>query len=888
MKPERFARLKQIFLEARALPEAERPAYLERACADDADLLRDAQSLMAHPDEVPHILESGAIEDFLKHGVGGYAPDRNRAIPGRIADYEIKGVLGEGGMGIVYEAQQEDPKRLVALKVIRSGPFIDEQHIKMFRREEIALAKLKHPGIAAIYEAGRTDEGQHFFAMELVRGVPLDEYLGKVETGDVDFRLRLFLKICSAISYAHQSGIIHRDLKPSNILIQTPAGNGDEVKPRSEPDAKVLDFGLAKITDADVTMVSVATVEGRVQGTLAYMSPEQARGDTEAVDLRTDVYALGVILYEMLTGERPYSLHPVLIPQAVRTICDEDPTRPSSHSRTLRGDLEVIILKALEKEPTRRYQSVAALADDIERYLSGQPILARPPSAMYHLRKLVARHKAPFAAAAVIFLLAIAFGITMLFMFQAQRRERDRAETEARKAKRISEFMWGVFMSPDPWGGKRDITVREVLDKEAAKVEEEFADDPELRAGLLTTIGNCYKSLGLYEEAVRYLEAALKSRQERFGGHHPRIALGLNILGHALIEKGDLAKAESTFVRALQMGRQVLDEDDPLTADIAGNLAQVTGRQGRWEEAVSLYREVIAMRKRVLPEDHPDVARSLNNLAATLYQLDRHAEAEPLYREALSVYTGIHGERHPDVASITDNLARVLGNLGKVEEAESLHLRALGVRKDVLGEGHPYVAISYNNLGTNLAIQDRLDEAEIAYRRSVSVCLGAYGDVHPRMGLAMANLALTMHQAGKYDSAEVWYRSAIDIQEEILDTEHPHLNATREGLATLMIDTGCEHEAEPILLAVADALKQSLADDHWRHATVRCRLGWCYAAQGREDEAKVVLSETRTAVLAIPNARARADMINRCARLYESWGMPEEAAAYRTAEKPGT
>ncbi len=871
--PERFARLKQIFLAAQELSGEERQEYLLRECADDTELRADVDALLDGGEEVPDLLKTGAVEDILKRGFGGekLAP-KPEAIPDRIGDYEIVSVLGEGGMGIVYEAHQESPRRLVALKVIRSGASIDEQQVKMFRREELALAQLKHPGIASIYDAGRTDEGQHFFAMELVRGVPLDSYLDKqTKHGDTNDRLNLFLKICSAINYAHQSGIIHRDLKPSNILVQENA------------DVKVLDFGLAKITDSDVTMMSLATEAGRVQGTLAYMSPEQARGDPAAVDLRTDVYALGVIMYEMLTGKRPYTLHPFLIPQAVRTICEEEPARPGSISHNLRGDLEVILLKALEKDPDRRYQNVAALADDINRYLAGQPILARPPSAMYQFRKLVARHTAPFAAAAVVFVLAIAFGITMAVMYQAQSRERERAETAARKAERINEFLQNMLASPDPFAGERDITVREVLQAEAEKIEEELADDPEVKAAALLTIGNTYRGLALYEEAEQFLRAGLETRQQLYGDYHVEVAAALNDLGHLLLAKGDFAEAETTLTAALEMRRDLLGDNHADVATTIDRLAGVLAHKGLWEDAVPMYREALAIRRSVYPADHIEVAASLNDLAVNLWRLTHYGEAEPLYREALELAIREHGEHHPDVATMTDNLAILLDYQGKAVEAEPLHRKALATRTELLGEEHPMLVLSWANLGTSLEMQKRYGEAEVAFRRSVAVCKVAHGNGHPNMGNAMFNLSYCLHLVSAYDSAEVNYRRTIEIQEKILKDDHPSVIFTRENFATLLIDTGREDEAELVLLDVAEKMKGRRPEDHACHPRVRCRLGWCYAAQGRFEEADSLLRDTRETTLKISNVRWRLDFLERNAKIYQSWGQPEEAAVYLAA-----
>ncbi len=425
MTQDRFARLKDLLLKASDLPETKRQAFLDDACKDDPDLRKEVERILEYDAAASGVLKTGAGMVTPRSLIEDVTTTQEHQIksPERIAGYRIIRKLGEGGMGVVYEAEQESPRRPVALKVVRGGACVDEHRVKLFRREVQTLGRLKHPSIAAIYEAGRTEHGQHFFAMELVAGVPLDEYLearplkGANLKAEIRARLSLFLQICGAISYAHQRGVIHRDLKPTNILVATVAGGSDSRSgsAAATTQVKVLDFGLARITDTDVTMTTMATEVGKIQGTLPYMSPEQARGNPEAIDLRSDVYSLGVILYEMVTGERPYDIQRTMVHEAVRVICEEEPARPSTIERTVRGDLETIALKALEKEPGRRYQSVSALAGDIDRYLTDQPILARPPNATYRARKFVRRHRSAVGIGVVAVLavtaLAVAIGL---------------------------------------------------------------------------------------------------------------------------------------------------------------------------------------------------------------------------------------------------------------------------------------------------------------------------------------------------------------------------------------------------------------------------------------------------------------------------------------------
>src|SRR5262245_48451893 len=508
MTPERWQRVKQLYHTALERDANEREAFLAEACAGNEALRSEVESLLRCDARAERFMEAPALEVAAQLQAEEQAAeifnsllhtDSDPSKPGYgsspvppifIGDYRVLRKLGEGGMGVVYEAEQQHPRRLVALKVIRGGRLVDEYQVKLFQREAQALARLKHPGIAAIYEAGRTDDGQHYFVMELLHGIPLLDYVkgrrltGRQAPSNIRQRLELFLKICEAISYAHQRGVIHRDLKPANILVadesegQRPDGPGV-----SRVEIKVLDFGLARITDEDGAGASGLSQAGQVRGTLPYMSPEQVRGDPDQIDVRADVFALGVILYELLTERLPYDLEQVTLPQAIRIICEEAPKplsrawsesreRESRKTERIDRDIETIALKALEKEPERRYRSAAAMAEDVTRYMTNQPIQARSPSALYQFRKLVARHKVPFALLVAVFALLLGFAITMAALSARIARERDKATQQELSNRRLL-YAAHMNLAMQAWEVNDIGRVRELVESHIPKPGEE-------------------------------------------------------------------------------------------------------------------------------------------------------------------------------------------------------------------------------------------------------------------------------------------------------------------------------------------------------------------------------------------------------------------------------
>src|SRR5215469_9801094 len=758
-------------------------------------------------------MESPVVPNELlgpfQHGaapVGGLQPRQTFS-----QRFQLVRKLGEGGMGQVWLVDQTSPvRRQVALKLIRAGMY-DQSTVQRFRAEWQSLAIMDHPAIAKVFDAGTTDQGQPYFVMEYVAGLPITEYCDQKKL-TIKQRLELFIQACDGVKHAHQKAIIHRDLKPANILV---------VEVDGRPMPRIIDFGLARAATLGLDGQSLLTQAGHFVGTPAYMSPEQATPDRQDIDTRTDVYSLGVVLYVLLTGGLPIEADRQPLLEVLQRLREEEPARPSNKvssdrngstsaaaaRRTepaqlvglLRGDLDWITMKAIEKDRARRYATPSELAEDIRRYLNHEPVTARPASASYRLQKYVRRHRVRVGVAALLIILFAGFAVLQAAQIRRITHERDRANRERDRATRITDFMTGMFKVSDPSQARgNSVTAREILDKASADMGKGLAQDPEAQAQMMYVMARTYMNLGLYPRAHELAKDALDSRVRLLGANDPKTLECMSQLGWVLNQEGHYAEADKLEREAVDKERRVLGAENPLTLETMGNLAATLGVEGHQDEDDQLIRQVVDIESRTLGRENPQTLSAMHQLAVALWSQGRYAESEQSYRQLVEVERRVLGPDHPQTLGSMANLASAMHAQGQSAEAERIYRQVLAGFQHVLGPEHKNTALAMTRLAEVLVGEGKDAEAEKLYRDALAIRLRTLGPEHAATLQSRINLAELLLQQGHIREAEATQKETMAISVRVLGAENPQTLWVQADLSETLIKERQYSKAERI------------------------------------------------------------------------------------------
>lgn len=867
----------ELFAAVLTLPATERLGYLKRACGDDLELYARVKALV----DVAVSIENAQ-------------PPPSPELAGeKVGDYRLIEEIGEGGCGVVYLAEQAAPvHRHVALKIIKPGMDTREV-IARFAAEQQALALMDHPNIAGVFDAGATSAGRPYFVMELVRGIRITHYCEQSRL-DIPERLALFDQVCQAIHHAHEKGVIHRDIKPSNVLVTLRDG---------APVVKVIDFGIAKAMQGRLTELTLATSLGQFLGTPAYVSPEQTELAGLKADERSDVYSLGVLLYELLTGCTPIAageLSQVGVEDIRRRIREEEPLSPSkrvgaSFLQQVKGDLDWIVMRCLEKDRTRRYQSVNDLALDLQRYLRHEPVMARPPGAMYVFRKFARRHRALVATGAsiVVVLLITAVLSTWLAVraLQAEQvagRAEQLARTEAASRQEVIEFLRNDLLAqasprnePD-----RDLKLRDVLDRAAGKIDERFTEEPLIEASVREVLGATYDSLGEYAAARLHFERALAIHRQQFGEDDARTLRVMNKLIPILRNEGSYAAAESLGTRTLQQQRHLLGQSHPDTLATMLELAGVYAVQGRIPAAEALQVQVVDQYTRVLGTGHSQTQLAMQELAMSYLEQGKFAETEALLARTLQAFRRMLGPEHPDTLGVMINLAATYEEQGKYAEAAKLSSQVLAGARRVLGAEHPITLTVMNNLASSYRKLGRLAEARALQIQTLTAAQKMLGPEHPSTLVIARNLAVTQVGQGDFPPAEALLRKGLEVSRRVRGVEHSDTLKYSLELGALLIRTARPAEARLLLRASIADYEKSAADD-WLLFSAKSLMGEALLHLHRFAEAEPLIVagyqglQQRAGTM---QASRKADITaaeERILRLYATWDRPNQLSQWR-------
>ncbi len=892
---ERRLQIEAAFEQALELPEGLQSAWLTRTHGSDPELVAEVRAMLeAH--------RAAGILDSLPVRPGAESGPAER----RVGPYRILRELGRGGMGVVYLAERDDGqfRKRVAVKILRSSPDAEELHARFLAERQI-LASLNHPNIAQLLDGGVTDGRLPYLVMEYVDGVPITDYCDAQRLG-LRARLALFSDVCAAVSHAHQNLIIHRDLKPSNITVTR------------DGQVKLLDFGIAKLMNPDLGAFTapVTRTHHRVM-TPEYASPEQIRGDP--LTTASDVYSLGIVLYQVLTGHSPYRLTRRSAQEIVEAVCEREPDRPSTRvmgtehvyledgstreitpdgvsgargvtierlRRQLRGDVDAIVMMSLRKEAARRYGSADALGQDIARYLEGRPVTAHQGSRWYRVRKRLVRHRLEAAAAVVVATSLLAGAGLATWQAAVARSERDRAqaallsaEQSLRQTEEVTDFLVALFEASDPEASAGDtITARELLERGLRRADA-LAAEPAVQARVLGAIGRVHRSLGEYERAAPLLERSLTLRRESLGPENIEVAEGMQELATLLRLRGTYPAAESLYRSSLDLQRRIAPGDVLRAATTLHEFAALQHTMGRYAVADSLYREAYALRVARLGEEHPRTLATLDQIAVVTRDRGSRDSAGVILSRVLQIRERVLGPDHPDVATTLSQLASIHAGRGEWAQTEALLRRALRIRERAFGADHPEVARTMSQVASTLTFQGRLEEAETMHRRSLAVLRRTIGPDHTTIAAALNSLGLVLKDRGRRADAEAAFRESVEMYRRIFGTDHAHLATSLRNLATIRAQRGDPVGAESLFVQSLDMRRRMLGPRHSFVASSMGDLARFRRDQSRFAEAEALYLEILTTFADSLGSghhqirRTHSDL----AELYRKLGQPEKA-----------
>jgi serine/threonine-protein kinase len=865
MNSERWERVQELFHEAAERSPDARRGFLEEACGGDTSLLHDVLALLD---------EDASIDSFLDGDIGEIAvhmlAESAAALPNeqQFGPYRIERVLGEGGMGVVYLASREDLGTQVAIKLLRDA-WMSPARRERFMLERRTLAQLNHPFIARLYDADTLPDGTPWFAMEYVEGVPVTEYC-RVHASAIAEKLRLFRAVCEAVQYAHSHAIIHRDLKPSNILV------------KDDSSATLLDFGIARQLDTEGVSLDQTRTGLRLM-TPAYAAPEQIRGEPASV--QTDVYSLGIILYELLTGRLPFDPAGHSSGELERMILEREPARPSSIagtaalSRTSWADLDVLCLTAIRKEPARRYRSVEALIRDLDHYVNGEPLEARPDSIRYRTDKFVRRHASAVIAAAAVLITVVS--LTVFFTVRLAL-ARNAAVAQAERAQRIQRFMLNLFNGGDAEAGPAgNLRVISLLDR---GVQEAHALDhePAAQADLYQTLGGIYQELGKLDQAETLLRAALAERKSLEGNGGGDVIDSEVDLGLLRSSQTKLDEAERWERDALEKARSLRPPDNAAVSKALLGLGEVLQARGKFTEAIGILEQDVKLESASgIPT--PELATALRDLAINNADAGNDDTAKSLYQRALAMHRQLLGNQHPTVAIDLLSLAQVQQDLGFYSDAERLAREALTINQNYYGNDHPQTADSLTALGRAILYEDRYDEAAQTLERALAICEQLYGNAHPTVAELVNELGSVAVKQGRFDDAERQFQRMIGTYEAIYhDRNHYQVAVGMANLASVYMNRQQWTRAEPLLREALRICIATQGPDHINTGIAHVKLGRTLLRQERYQEAE---AQTLAGYEILIKQSNPTDSFLRAARkdlreVYTALNEPEKAKEY--------